>query len=32
RDHFMTAEESKQFGLIDDVIQYRAETEKEEKD
>ncbi|WP_078719521.1 MULTISPECIES: ATP-dependent Clp endopeptidase proteolytic subunit ClpP [unclassified Bartonella] len=32
RDHFMTAEESKQFGLIDDVIQYRVETEKEEKD
>ncbi|MCL6229574.1 ATP-dependent Clp endopeptidase proteolytic subunit ClpP [Bartonella bilalgolemii] len=32
RDHFMTAEEAKQFGLIDDVIQYRAETEKEEKD
>ncbi|KEG20056.1 ATP-dependent Clp endopeptidase proteolytic subunit ClpP [Bartonella bacilliformis] len=32
RDHFMTAEEAKIFGLIDDVIQYRAETEKEEKD
>ncbi|WP_026501275.1 ATP-dependent Clp endopeptidase proteolytic subunit ClpP [Bartonella vinsonii] len=32
RDHFMTAEEAKQFGLVDDVIQYRAETEKEEKD
>ncbi|WP_455482328.1 ATP-dependent Clp endopeptidase proteolytic subunit ClpP [Bartonella sp. B35(2025)] len=31
RDHFMTAEEAKQFGLVDDVIQYRAETE-EEKD
>ncbi|WP_345096253.1 ATP-dependent Clp endopeptidase proteolytic subunit ClpP [Bartonella acomydis] len=29
RDHFMTAEESKQFGLVDDVIQYRAETEKD---
>ncbi|WP_273720839.1 MULTISPECIES: ATP-dependent Clp endopeptidase proteolytic subunit ClpP [unclassified Bartonella] len=32
RDHFMTAEEAKQFGLVDDVIQYRAETEKDEKD
>ncbi|MCZ2328601.1 ATP-dependent Clp endopeptidase proteolytic subunit ClpP [Bartonella sp. F02] len=32
RDHFMTAEEAKQFGLVDDVIQYRAETEKEEQD
>ncbi|GAA5104153.1 ATP-dependent Clp endopeptidase proteolytic subunit ClpP [Bartonella jaculi] len=32
RDHFMTAQEAKQFGLVDDVIQYRAETEKEEKD
>lgn len=32
RDHFMTAEEAKKFGLVDDVIQYRAETEKEEKD
>ncbi len=32
RDHFMTAEEAKQFGLVDDVIQYRAEIEKEEKD
>ncbi|ABM45433.1 ATP-dependent Clp protease proteolytic subunit [Bartonella bacilliformis str. Heidi Mejia] len=32
RDHFMTAEEAKMFGLIDDVIQYRAETKKEEKD
>ncbi|WP_455478540.1 ATP-dependent Clp endopeptidase proteolytic subunit ClpP [Bartonella sp. B10] len=32
RDHFMTAEEAKQFGLVDDVIQYRAETEEEEKD
>ncbi|MEL6088935.1 ATP-dependent Clp endopeptidase proteolytic subunit ClpP [Bartonella schoenbuchensis] len=32
RDHFMTAEESKKFGLIDDVIQYRAVTEKEETD
>ncbi|WP_208437453.1 ATP-dependent Clp endopeptidase proteolytic subunit ClpP [Bartonella taylorii] len=29
RDHFMTAEEAKQFGLVDDVIQYRAETEKD---
>ncbi|EJF75141.1 ATP-dependent Clp endopeptidase proteolytic subunit ClpP [Bartonella alsatica] len=28
RDHFMTAEEAKQFGLVDDIIQYRAETEK----
>ncbi|ENN93483.1 ATP-dependent Clp endopeptidase proteolytic subunit ClpP [Bartonella bovis] len=32
RDHFMTAEESKKFGLIDDVIQYRMITEKEETD
>ncbi|WP_455477367.1 ATP-dependent Clp endopeptidase proteolytic subunit ClpP [Bartonella sp. B41] len=32
RDHFMTAEEAKQFGLVDDVIQYRTETEKKEKD
>ncbi|EJF89871.1 MULTISPECIES: ATP-dependent Clp endopeptidase proteolytic subunit ClpP [Bartonella] len=32
RDHFMTAEESKKFGLIDDVIQYRMVTEKEETD
>ncbi|GAA4659287.1 ATP-dependent Clp endopeptidase proteolytic subunit ClpP [Bartonella pachyuromydis] len=32
RDHFMTAEEAKQFGLVDNVIQYRAETEKDEKD
>ncbi|AQX19528.1 MULTISPECIES: ATP-dependent Clp endopeptidase proteolytic subunit ClpP [unclassified Bartonella] len=32
RDHFMTAEESKKFGLIDDVIQYRTVTEKEETD
>ncbi|PIT68644.1 ATP-dependent Clp endopeptidase proteolytic subunit ClpP [Bartonella tribocorum] len=32
RDHFMTAEEAKVFGLVDDVIHYRAETEKEEKD
>ncbi len=32
RDHFMTAEESKNFGLIDDVIQYRTVTEKEETD
>ncbi|MBB5074262.1 ATP-dependent Clp protease protease subunit [Bartonella callosciuri] len=31
RDHFMTAEEAKQFGLVDDVIQCRIETE-EEKD
>ncbi|WP_336276220.1 ATP-dependent Clp endopeptidase proteolytic subunit ClpP [Bartonella sp. CB178] len=30
RDHFMTAEESKQFGLVDSVIQYRTETEKGE--
>ncbi|WP_336294169.1 ATP-dependent Clp endopeptidase proteolytic subunit ClpP [Bartonella sp. CB169] len=29
RDHFMTADEAKQFGLVDDVIQYRAETEKD---
>ncbi|AGF74390.1 ATP-dependent Clp protease proteolytic subunit ClpP [Bartonella australis AUST/NH1] len=28
RDHFMTAEEAKQFGLVDNVIQYRAETEE----
>ncbi|WP_455481190.1 ATP-dependent Clp endopeptidase proteolytic subunit ClpP [Bartonella sp. B12(2025)] len=32
RDHFMTAEEAKKFGLVDEVIQYRAETEKDEKD
>ncbi|MBB4076820.1 ATP-dependent Clp protease protease subunit [Bartonella fuyuanensis] len=32
RDHFMTAEEAKAFGLVDDVIQYRVETEKEERD
>ena len=32
RDHFMTADEAKEFGLIDDVIQYRAETEEEKKD
>ncbi|WP_208441982.1 ATP-dependent Clp endopeptidase proteolytic subunit ClpP [Bartonella raoultii] len=32
RDHFMTAQEAQQFGLVDDVIQYRAETEKDEKD
>ncbi|WP_332066164.1 ATP-dependent Clp endopeptidase proteolytic subunit ClpP [Bartonella sp. CB189] len=32
RDHFMTAEEAKKFGLVDEVIQYRAETEREEKD
>ncbi len=32
RDHFMTAEEAKAFGLVDDIIHYRAETEKEETD
>ncbi|MHC5306889.1 ATP-dependent Clp endopeptidase proteolytic subunit ClpP [Bartonella sp. LJL80] len=32
RDHFMTAEESKAFGLIDDVVQYRAEAEEDKKD
>ncbi|WP_295963982.1 ATP-dependent Clp endopeptidase proteolytic subunit ClpP [uncultured Bartonella sp.] len=32
RDHFMTAEEAKEFGLIDEVIQYRAEAEEEQKD
>lgn len=32
RDHFMTAQEAKQFGLVDDVIQYRAETEENAKD
>ncbi|WP_297322999.1 ATP-dependent Clp endopeptidase proteolytic subunit ClpP [uncultured Bartonella sp.] len=32
RDHFMTADEAKEFGLIDDVIQYRAETEEEKKE
>ncbi len=32
RDHFMTADEAKEFGLIDEVIQYRAEAEEEESD
>ena len=32
RDHFMTADEAKEFGLIDEVIQYRAEAEEEQKD
>lgn len=32
RDHFMTAEEAKEFGLIDEVIQYRAEAEEEKND
>ncbi|EJF90734.1 ATP-dependent Clp endopeptidase proteolytic subunit ClpP [Bartonella tamiae] len=32
RDHFMTAEESKAFGLIDDVVQYRTEAEGDKKD
>lgn len=32
RDHFMTAEEAKAFGLIDDVIVYRAEAEEDKKD
>ncbi|MCZ2203748.1 ATP-dependent Clp endopeptidase proteolytic subunit ClpP [Bartonella sp. A05] len=32
RDHFMTADEAKQFGLVDEVIQYRVEVEKEERD
>ena len=30
RDHFMTADEAKEFGLIDEVIQYRAEAEEEQ--
>ena len=29
RDHFMSAEEAKAFGLIDDVIAYRAEAEED---
>ena len=32
RDHFMTADEAKEFGLIDEVIQYRAEAEEEQND
>ncbi len=32
RDHFMTADEAKEFGLIDEVIQYRAEAEEEQGD
>ena len=32
RDHFMTADEAKEFGLIDEVIQYRAEAEEEQSD
>ncbi|AQT47069.1 MULTISPECIES: ATP-dependent Clp endopeptidase proteolytic subunit ClpP [Bartonella] len=32
RDHFMTADEAKEFGLIDEVIQYRAEAEEEKND
>lgn len=32
RDHFMSADEAKEFGLIDDVIQYRAESEEEKND
>lgn len=32
RDHFMSADEAKEFGLIDDVIQYRAEAEDEKND
>ena len=32
RDHFMTADEAKEFGLIDEVIQYRAEAEEGQKD
>lgn len=32
RDHFMSADEAKEFGLIDDVIQYRAEAEEEKND
>lgn len=31
RDHFMTAEESKAFGLIDDVVQYRVDEEEDKK-
>lgn len=32
RDHFMSAEEAKAFGLIDDVIVYRAEAEEDKAD
>ncbi len=32
RDHFMSAEEAKSFGLIDDVIAYRAEAEEDKAD
>lgn len=32
RDHFMSAEEAKAFGLIDDVITYRAEAEEDKED
>ncbi len=32
RDHFMSAEEAKAFGLIDDVIAYRAEAEEDKAD
>ncbi len=32
RDHFMSAEEAKAFGLIDDVITYRAEAEDDKAD
>ena len=32
RDHFMSAEEAKAFGLIDDVITYRAEAEEDKAD
>ncbi|WLT09283.1 ATP-dependent Clp endopeptidase proteolytic subunit ClpP [Bartonella apihabitans] len=32
RDHFMTADEAEEFGLIDEVIQYRAEAEEEQSD
>ena len=32
RDHFMSAEEAKAFGLIDDVITYSAEAEEDKAD
>ena len=32
RDHFMSADEAKAFGLIDDVITYRAEAEEDKAD
>jgi ATP-dependent Clp protease protease subunit len=31
RDNFMSAEDSKKFGLIDDIVASRAEAEKKKK-